>query len=99
MKKFLSVFVLVALMITMIPTFFASAAPVPAEGETAAVVAQNDEGNVGLGEALSGLGELWGGLLKLVTGEGGLAEFAKAFVQVLGDFFRTFGKLWGDIVG
>ncbi len=103
MKKLVAVFLCMVMLLTMIPSFFASAAAVPAADE-AQVVAQNDESGSDLFNALKGFIELWGGLLKLILGSDVAQGFLPALKQVLSiaslkDFFSTIGSIWKDVTG
>ena len=102
MKKLIAVFLCMVMLLTMIPTFFASAATVPAEALE--VVAQNDDSGSDLFNALKGFIELWGGLFKLILGSDVAQNFLPALKQVLSisslkDFFGTIGDIWKDVTG
>lgn len=106
MKKFVAVFLCMVMMMTMIPSFFASAAVVPAD-ETAVVVAADDTGSdnkdtESIGNTIKGFIELWGGLLKAILGQDVIQNFLPALKKVLfivspAEFFKTLGQLWNDI--
>ena len=103
MKKLIAVVLCVVMMATMIPSFFASAAAVPA-AQTEQVVAQNDDSGSDLYTALKGFIELWGGLLKLILGSEVIQGFLPGLKDVLklvsfGDFLATLRQLWGDVTG
>ena len=106
MKKFIAVFLCMVLMATMIPSFFASAAVIPAQEEAAVVVAADDsdgsKDTASIGDTIKGFIELWGGLLKAILGEDVLQNFLPALKKVLsvvsiGEFFKTIGQIWNDI--
>ena len=103
MKKLIAVFLCVVLFATMIPSFFASAATVPAAAQE--VVAQNDDaGTQNMYDAIKGFIELWGGLFKLILGSDVATNFLPALKQVLSitslkDFFGTIGSIWKDVTG
>ena len=103
MKKLIAVFLCVVMMATMIPSFFASAAALPADGQE--VVAQNDASGANLGEAFTGFFELWGGLLKLFVGSDVWQNFLPMLKQLftggasISDIFGSIGSLWKDITG
>lgn len=108
MKKFLAVLMCMVMTIAMVPSFFASAAALPAQQE-AVVVAADDSGTGQVDnsladpmEALKGFLELWGGLLKTIVGSDVWQNFLPALKQVLslvsiGEFFKTIGALWKDV--
>ena len=103
MKKLIAVFLCVVLFAAMIPSFFASAATLPAAAQE--VVAQEESTDMqGLYDAIKGAIELWGGLLKLILGSEIIQNFLPALKQVLSitslqDFFSTIGSIWSDVTG
>ncbi|MBR4491007.1 hypothetical protein IKP13_10270 [bacterium] len=103
MKKFIAVLMCMVMCLTMIPSFFASASVLPADGQ-AEVVAQNDESGSDLLSALKGFVDLWGGLFNLIIGSDVAKNFLPALKDVLklvsiGDFFSVVGRIWKDVVG
>ena len=96
--------------LVMIPSFFASAAELPAQQE-AAVVAADDAGTgqvdntlKDLPEVLAKLYELLSGGLKVLVGSDVFQNFVPALKKVLsvvsiGEFFKTVAALWKDITG
>ncbi|MBQ3151213.1 MAG: hypothetical protein IJB86_08230 [Clostridia bacterium] len=107
MKKFISVFLCLVMMLTFVPTVMASAAPVAVAEETEAP-AEGGESGGGLdlgGLDLSWLGDFW----KLITGLfdqiGGetiittIKTFFAKFLEVvsLGEFFDSIKAIWNDV--
>ncbi len=108
MKKFIAIILCMVMTLAMIPSFFASAATLPAQQE-AVVVAADDSGtgqvDNSLADPLSALMqffELWGGLFKTIVGTDVWQNFLPALKQVLsvvsiGEFFKTIGQIWKDV--
>ena len=111
MKKMLSIFLCVVMLIVMIPSCFASAAVLPAQQPAAVVVAADDSGTGQVDNSLAGFDEmiaqfieLWGGLLKVIVGSEVWSDFIPALVSVLSsisfpEIFKTLTQLWHDITG
>ena len=108
MKKIIAILMCMVMTLVMIPSFFASAAALPAQQE-AVVVAADDSGSGQVDNsladplsALTGFLELWGGLLKTIVGSDVWSNFLPALKQVLsfvsiGEFFKTIGAIWKDV--
>ncbi|MBQ7542283.1 MAG: hypothetical protein IJT44_08365 [Clostridia bacterium] len=109
MKKVIAVFLCMVMTIVMIPSFFASAATLPAQE---VVVAADDSGTGDTGQVDNSLAdpitlikqfiELWGGLFKTIVGSEVWQEFLPALKKVLqlvsvGDLFKTIGQMFKDI--
>ena len=107
MKKFLSIFLVAVMTIVMVPSFFASAAELPAQP---VVVAADDGGQTGqvdntlksLTEVLGGLWEFFQGLFKGLLGEDFLKEIGPALKKVLtivspGEFFKIVKGIFEDM--
>ena len=108
MKKFFAILMCMVMTVVMIPSFFASAAELPAQ--EAVVVAADDNSGTGQVDnsladpisALTGFFELWGGLLKTIVGSDVWSNFLPALKQVLSivsikEFFGTIGAIWKDV--
>ncbi len=107
MKKFTAIFLCMIMMLTLIPSFFASAATLPTQ--EVAVVAADDSstGQVdnSLADPITLLTDffgLWGGLFKTIVGNDVWTSFLPALKQVLslvsiGEFFKTIGQIWQDV--
>ena len=107
MKKVLAVFLCAVMMAVMIPSFFASAAVLPAQ--EAVVVAADDAGTGQVDNSLADPATLitqfialWGGLFKTIVGSDVWQNFLPALKKVLslvsiGEFFKTIGALWNDV--
>lgn len=109
MKKLVAIFLCMVMTLVMVPSFFASAATLPAQQE-AVVAADDGSGDSGqvdnsLVDPLNALIEffqLWGGLFKTVVGTDVWQNFLPALKQVLsivslGEFFKTIGQIWKDV--
>ena len=109
MKKVIAVFLCVAMMVVMIPSFFASASPLPAQ--EAVVVAADESGtgqvNNDLLDPITTLVqffELWGGILQAIVGSEVWNEFLPGLMKAAqvvsaAEFFQSIVALWNDIVG
>ena len=106
MKKFVAIFLCVVMTLAMIPSFFASAATLPAQPVVAAAAdsgtGQVDNSLADPISALTGFLELWGGILKTLVGSEVWQNFLPALKQVLsivslGEFFKTIGQIWKDV--
>ena len=108
MKKILAILLCMVMTAMMIPSFFASAAVLPAQQE-AVVVAADDAGQVdnSLVDPINTVVDffkLWVGLLKTIVGTDVWQNFLPTLKQVmsivsLSEFFKTIGQMWRDIHG
>lgn len=103
MKKAIAIFLCMVIMTVMIPSFFASAAPLPAE-EGVVVAANDTEDPTGIIAVFLKFIELWGGLFKTVVGSDIWQNFLPALKKVLSlvslnEFFKTISALWQNING
>lgn len=107
MKKFLSIFLVAVMTIVMIPSFFASAAELPAQP---VVVAADDGGETGqvdntlksVTEVLAGIWDFIKGLSNGILGEDFFKELGPALSKVLtlvspGEFFKIVKGIFEDI--
>lgn len=107
MKKILAAFLCMVMMAVMIPSFFASAAAVPAQQTVAAAADSGSTGQVDNSLAdpiklVTQFIELWGGLFKTIVGSDVWQNFLPALKKVLslvsiGEFFSTIGDLWKTV--
>ena len=107
MKKIVAIFLCMVMMMTMVPSFFASAATVPTQQDAAVVVAadgtdSSNKDTESIGNTIKGFIELWGGLLKAILGQEVIQNFLPALKKVLflvspAEFFKTIGQIWNDI--
>ena len=107
MKKFTAIFLCMIMMLTLIPSFFASAATLPTQEAVVAAAADSGTGQVDNSLAdpvtlLTNFFTLWGGLLKTIVGNDVWKNFWPALKQVLsvvsiGEFFKTIGQIWSDV--
>lgn len=109
MKKFIAAFLCMVMMMTMIPSFFASAKALPAE--EAAVVAMDDNPanpntpsreTEGILTTIQQFIQLWSGLFEKIIGPVVMEQFGPALKKVLnivplGQFFQAVKDIFSGI--